>query len=90
MITRQVPGGSKDAFVAEAAVDLATALKIVTLNGAISMGIADKTGSIEKNKSADFIVLDKNPFDVDTYQIHKIKVLSTVFRGSEVYAATDK
>ncbi|BDY11900.1 amidohydrolase [Hydrogenimonas cancrithermarum] len=85
MITRQVPGGSKDAFVPDAAVDLPTALKIVTLNGAISMGISDKTGSIEKNKSADFIVLDKNPFDIDTYQIHNIKVLSTVFRGSEIY-----
>ena len=48
MITRQAAGGSKESFNPEYAIDLKTALKIFTINGAISMGIADKTGSIKK------------------------------------------
>ena len=90
IITRQVPGGSKDAFNPEFGVDLKTALRIFTLNGAKSMGIADKTGSIEAGKSADFIILNQNIFTVSKYEIHQTKVLSTVFRGSEVYTPADK
>ena len=85
MVTRQVVGGGKEAFNPEYAVDVKTAIKIFTLNGAKSMGITDKTGSISVGKSADFIVLDKNLLDVSKFDIHKTKVLSTVFRGEEIY-----
>ena len=85
MVTRQAPGGSKESFNSEFAVDVKTAIKIFTLNGAISMGIADKTGSISVGKSADFIILDKNLIDVSKFDIYKTKVLATVFRGEDVY-----
>ena len=90
IITRQIPGGSKEALNPEFAIDLASALKIFTLNGAVAMGIDDKTGSIQTGKSADFIVLQNDLFEISKFDIHKTKVLSTVFRGSEVYSATDK
>jgi len=90
MISRQLPGGSKEAFNPEFAVDLQTALKIFTLNGAVSMGIADKTGSIETGKSADFIVLNHDIFAISKFDIHKTKVHSTTFRGREVYSSADK
>ena len=64
MITRQTPGCSKESFNPEFAVDIKTAIKIFTLNGAISMGIAYKTGSISVGKLADFIVLEDNLFEV--------------------------
>ena len=87
MISRQIPGGSEDAFAPSAAVDLETALEIFTLNGAISMGIDDKTGTLTKGKSADFIVLERDLFEIPTADIHKTKVISTIFRGAEVYSA---
>ena len=41
-------------------------LKIATYNGAISLGVEDKKGSIEKGKIADMIILNKNPIsDID-------------------------
>ena len=85
IITRQVPGGSKDALNPEFAIDLATALKIFTLNGAVAMGIDDKTGSIQAGKSADFIILKHDLFAISKFDIHKTKIQSTVFRGTEVY-----
>jgi len=85
MITRQAPGGSKEAFNPEFAVDLQVAMKIFTLNGAVSMGIADKTGSIEAGKSADFIVLNHDLFAISKFDIHKTEVQSTTFRGREIY-----
>ncbi len=87
LITRKVPGGEGDAFVSNAAVDLETALKIFTINGAVSMGIDDKTGSISKGKSADFIVLNQDLFYIPATDIHKTKVVTTVFRGKKVYSA---
>ena len=54
-------------------------------NGSISMGIADKTGSIQACKSADFIVLQEDLFEISKFDIHKTKVQSTVFRGKKVY-----
>ena len=77
--------GFKEAFNPEFAVDLKTAIKIFTLNGAISMGIAYKTGSISVGKSADFIVLDENLFDMSQLKIHQTKVKATLFRGEEIY-----
>ncbi len=45
------------------AIDAKTAIKMATINGAKALNIADKTGSIEKGKSADIIMLDtKSPF----------------------------
>ena len=88
MITRQIPGGSNEALVPEAAIDLATAIKIFTLNGAKSMGIDGKTGSISPGKSADFIILDQNLFEVPPATINNTKVIKTVFRGKEVFSAT--
>ena len=86
IITRQVPGGSKEALNPEFAIDLTSALKIFTLNGAVAMGIDDKTGSIQMGKSADFIILQNDLFSISKFDIHKTKVLSTVFRGSEIYS----
>lgn len=39
------------------------ALRCATLNGAISLGMEDQLGRIEKGKLADLIVLDKNPLE---------------------------
>ena len=43
-------------------VDLSTMIEAYTINGAYTMGLDDKQGSIEPEKRADFVVLDKNLF----------------------------
>ena len=54
-------------------------------NGAEAMGISDETRSLEAGKSADFIVIDQNLFEVPVERIHKTRVLNTWFRGEPVF-----
>jgi len=45
-------------------VDRAQAMRWLTLNPAISLGVDDETGSIEPGKNADFVLWDRDPFSV--------------------------
>ncbi|WP_170132680.1 amidohydrolase family protein [Pedobacter cryoconitis] len=42
---------------------IADVFKIATYNGAEAIGIAGQVGTVEKDKQADLIIWDKNPFD---------------------------
>ncbi|WP_343731906.1 amidohydrolase [Duganella sp.] len=86
LVTRRDPAGAiPGALWPEQAVDLATALRIYTLNSAEAMGLGAETGSIEVGKSADFIVLDKNLFKIPVTQVHTATVQQTYFRGRQVF-----
>ncbi|WP_247874454.1 amidohydrolase [Brucella sp. 10RB9213] len=87
MVTRQNPSGAFPgvSLWPEQAIDLASAIRIFTLNSAIAMGIGAETGSIEPGKSADIIVLDQQVFDVAPDRIADTKVLTTYFAGRAVY-----
>ncbi|WP_153723578.1 amidohydrolase family protein [Sporosarcina cascadiensis] len=54
-------------------------LKSITLAAAEIMGIADKVGSIEEGKDADFAIWSHKPFET------KANVLSTYIEGKEVF-----
>lgn len=87
MVTRQNPSGAFPgvALWPEQAIDLATAIRIYTLNSAIAMGIDAITGSIAPGKSADIIVLDQNVFDVPADTIADTMVVRTYFEGRVVH-----
>ena len=88
MVTRRDPYGvHPGALWPEQAVDLETALRIFTINGAVAGKHAHRTGTIETGKSADFIVLDRNIFQVPVEDISETEVLLTVVSGREVYRA---
>jgi cytosine/adenosine deaminase-related metal-dependent hydrolase len=55
----------------------------VTLNGARMLDLADRVGSLEPGKDADFIVLDGDPLSVYS------KVLETWIEGRRVYDRAD-
>lgn len=66
-------------------VDLETAIKIFTINGAKAMMHENEAGSIELGKHADMIILDRNLFEIDPSAISEVKVLNTIFAGEVVY-----
>jgi predicted amidohydrolase YtcJ len=86
-ITRAVPGEA--AYNPANAVTLEQMLDAYTINGAHAVRQEKLIGSIEPGKSADFIVLDRNLFDLVAQgkpeQIAQTQVLQTVFRGQTVY-----
>lgn len=58
-----------------------------TINAAKAVGLSEKTGSISFGKDASFVVLDRNIFETDPYEIRDIKVLETWFEGEKIYSA---
>ena len=51
------------------------------------MGLDDVTGSLIPGKSADFIILSDNPYDIDIDLIPSITTRQTWFAGNKVYEA---
>ena len=58
-----------------------------TLGGAHTLGFdwPDKLGSIEEGKLADFIVLDRNIFDIPIESLKDTTVRMTIVGGKVVY-----
>ena len=71
------------------AVSLEEMLKIYTINGAYANYTENITGSIETGKYADLIVLEKNLFETDPRELYKVRIMMTLFEGSEVYVNED-
>jgi len=87
MVTRRDPYGVNPGSLApQEAMDLAEVIRIFTINGARSIYRDNDTGSLEPGKYADFIVLDRQLFDIDPQDIGETQVLQTVFRGQSVYS----
>lgn len=61
-------------------------IKSFTINGAYSLFMEREIGSIEVDKIADMVVLDRNLLEVNPIEIDKIKVVMTFFDGKLVYA----
>ena len=60
-------------------------LRAITVNSSYELHQDTKTGTLETGKLADFIVLDRNFFQISPAQIADIKVLMTVVGGRVVY-----
>ena len=61
------------------------AIEAFTINAAFVNKQDDTTGSIQKGKLADLIVLDKNIVEIDPKDISETRVLLTLFEGRPVY-----
>lgn len=86
LVTRAHPAATH-AGVAwpEQAISVQEALRIYTRDGAAALGLEDFAGAIETGKSADLVVLDRNPLEVDPTDIGETRVRLTLFEGNIVY-----
>ena len=64
---------------------LEQAIAAYTINGAYASFEEDVKGSIKEGKLADLVVLKPDIFQAPPLDIHKAKVLLTLFDGREVY-----
>ena len=85
LVTRQMAGGSANTYGAAEAITLPEAMDMFTVNSAQLERRADKLGRLDPGYVADFIVVDRNPYDVPITQVHDTKVRMTFIGGEKVY-----
>ena len=69
----------------EQRITLQQAIEAFTINAAFVNQQDDSTGSIEKGKLADLIVVDRNLFEIKPSEISDARVVLTLFEGKPVY-----
>ena len=65
---------------------LAEALRAFTLDAAYAGHQEDQLGSLEPGKWADFILIDRDIFEVPAAELWQVQVLETWVGGLRVYA----
>ena len=74
-----------DTFLPEYKIDMHNSIKAYTINNTYASFNEHKSGSIEKGKFADFIVMEDNLFELPENEISSARVKSTYLNGEEVY-----
>jgi hypothetical protein len=83
LVTRRAPGDGPNGVLlgTDSHISLEQAIKAYTMGGAYAMFMEEEIGSIRPGKRANFIVLDRNLFDIPLNQIHGAVVNQTWFEG---------
>lgn len=86
-VTRQSSAGKgrREPFVPAERLTVEEAVAGYTVHAARAAWNEDLAGSLARGKSADFIVLDRDIFACDAYEIGQTKVLLTALEGQEVW-----
>jgi hypothetical protein len=66
-----------------------TALRAFTSAGARASFSEALVGTLELGKRADFVVLDRDPFAIPSYELAEVEVLETWLDGERVFARAD-
>ncbi|KIA60907.1 amidohydrolase [Nocardia vulneris] len=88
LVTRADPTGAYPGTLGlEQALTLTEALRAYTVGVARASGLGAVTGSLTPGKSADFTVLDRDPFETDPAALIETKSVATWFAGRAVHRA---
>lgn len=60
-------------------------LKAMTVYAAYQYGEEETKGTIQEGKTADFIILDRNPLEIPEEEVKDVKVLETIKEGKQIY-----
>jgi hypothetical protein len=85
---RQYPPDGPDAKIREPVTErlrLEDLIKGYTLGGATQLRMNEDIGSIEVGKLADLVVLDRNLFEIDRYEISEAKPVAVVMEGEVIH-----
>jgi predicted amidohydrolase YtcJ len=85
-ITRSEDRG-RPALLPEQSLTLQDMIDAYTINAASALKQELTTGSLEAGKRGDFIVLDRDIFSIDPFDLHSTQVMATYLDGREVYSA---
>ena len=69
----------------EERIDVLDALRAVTVHSAYQYFEEGEKGSIVPGKRADFVILDRNPLEVERKMLRDIQVLETIREGKSIY-----
>ena len=67
--------------------DIDTLIRGYTIDAAYQLHMEAEIGSLEVGKKADIVVLNKNLFEIDSYETHTVKPQLTLMNGKVVYNA---
>lgn len=70
-------------------VDIDEALRMMTIQAARVMGLADEVGSIEVGKRADLVVVANNPLEQNGFELLDNHVAATLIEGETVWCDAD-
>lgn len=84
-ITRS-EGRGHPALLPEQSLTLQNMIDAYTINAASALKQEMTTGSLEAGKRGDFIVLDRDIFSIDAFDLHDTQVAATYLDGREVYS----
>jgi predicted amidohydrolase YtcJ len=89
-VTRQDPwqAGGK-VLTPQHRVDLMTALRAYTSEGAKATFSEDRVGTLEAGKRADFIIVDRDPFAIPSSELAEVRVEETWLDGERVFDRAD-
>jgi len=66
-------------------VDIHAALRSYTIWAARQLFVEKQTGSLERGKSADIAIWDRDPYTISTSQVKDMVCDLTLFQGKVVY-----
>lgn len=82
---RTIEGEPAAGWLPEQRVDLETALRAYTSDAAYAARLDHELGSIAPGKRADFVILDRNLFEIPPPDLHRARVAATIFDGRIIH-----